>query len=177
MMMGFGCNAAGVIACRVIDSPRERLIAILTNVFVPCNGRFPTLITVASLFVAGRWPRPGTFAASLDRHGRRRWRGGLWRDHDALRVMDSAHEQFFAANLRPSSSNCHHIGARSFLRVLYTSLIDRTAFVLYRACVVAAPAGGIIWLMANREHRRRLACFSRLWIFSIPLDDCSVSTA
>ena len=53
MMMGFGCNAAGVIACRVIDSPRERLIAILTNVFVPCNGRFPTLITVASLFVAG----------------------------------------------------------------------------------------------------------------------------
>src|SRR5262249_41673101 len=65
MMMGFGCNAAGVIACRVIDSPRERLIAILTNVFVPCNGRFPTLITVASLFVAGTIAKPNTIAASL----------------------------------------------------------------------------------------------------------------
>ena len=65
MMMGFGCNAAGVIACRVIDSPRERLIAILTNVFVPCNGRFPTLITVASLFVAGTVAKPNTVAASL----------------------------------------------------------------------------------------------------------------
>lgn len=53
MCMGFGCNAAGVVGCRIIDSPRERLIAILTNAFVPCNGRFPFLITIASIFIAG----------------------------------------------------------------------------------------------------------------------------
>lgn len=53
MCMGFGCNAAGVVGCRIIDSPRERLIAIITNAFVPCNGRFPFLIAIASIFIAG----------------------------------------------------------------------------------------------------------------------------
>lgn len=53
MCMGFGCNAAGVVGCRIINSPRERLIAILTNNFVPCNGRFPFLITIATIFIAG----------------------------------------------------------------------------------------------------------------------------
>ncbi|NLL19240.1 MAG: ferrous iron transporter B, partial [Clostridia bacterium] len=62
MCMGFGCNAAGVTACRIIDSPRERLIATLTNNFVPCNGRFPTLILMASLFLAGSW---GSFGVTL----------------------------------------------------------------------------------------------------------------
>jgi ferrous iron transport protein B len=148
MMMGFGCNAAGVIACRVIDSPRERLIAILTNVFVPCNGRFPTLITVASLFVAGAVARPGTFAASLI--GTAAVVGVVvfgvittlvvsWiLSRTILRGEPSAFILELPPYRRPS-----------LLRVLYTSLIDRTAFVLYRACVVAAPAGGIIWLMAN----------------------------
>jgi len=148
MMMGFGCNAAGVIACRVIDSPRERLIAILTNVFVPCNGRFPTLITVASIFVAGAVVERGTFAASLV--GTAAVVGivifgvittlviswGLSRT--ILRGEPSAFVLELPPYRRPS-----------VLRVLYTSLIDRTLFVLYRACVVAAPAGGIIWLMAN----------------------------
>jgi ferrous iron transport protein B len=148
MMMGFGCNAAGVIACRVIDSPRERLIAILTNVFVPCNGRFPTLITVASLFVAGAVAAPGTFAASLV--GTAAVVGVVifgvittlvisWvLSRTVLRGEPSAFILELPPYRRPN-----------LLRVLYTSLIDRTAFVLYRACVVAAPAGGIIWLMAN----------------------------
>jgi ferrous iron transport protein B len=148
MMMGFGCNAAGVIACRVIDSPRERLIAILTNVFVPCNGRFPTLITVAALFVAGAVSRPGTLAASLI--GTAAVVGVVvfgvvvtlivsWiLSRTILRGEPSAFILELPPYRRPS-----------VLRVLYTSLIDRTAFVLYRACVVAAPAGGVIWLMAN----------------------------
>lgn len=58
MCMGFGCNAAGITGCRIIDSPRERLVAILTNNFVPCNGRFPTLIALMTMFLRGRW-RPG----------------------------------------------------------------------------------------------------------------------
>lgn len=150
MMMGFGCNAAGVIACRVIDSPRERLIAILTNVFVPCNGRFPTLIAVASLFVAGAVAKPSTFSASL--LGTAAVVGVVvfgvittlivsWvLSRTILRGEPSAFILELPPYRRPS-----------ILRVLYTSLIDRTAFVLYRACVVAAPAGGIIWLMANIE--------------------------
>jgi ferrous iron transport protein B len=150
MMMGFGCNAAGVIACRVIDSPRERLIAILTNVFVPCNGRFPTLITVASLFVAGAVAAQGTVAASLI--GTATVVGVVvfgvittlvvsWvLSRTILRGEPSAFILELPPYRRPN-----------ILRVLYTSLIDRTAFVLYRACVVAAPAGGIIWLMANLD--------------------------
>jgi ferrous iron transport protein B len=148
MMMGFGCNAAGVIACRVIDSPRERLIAILTNVFVPCNGRFPTLITVASLFVAGAVARPGTIAASLV--GTAAVVGvvvfgvitTLFMSWILSRTILRGEPSAFILELPPYRRP-------SLLRVLYTSLIDRTAFVLYRACVVAAPAGGIIWLMAN----------------------------
>ena len=148
MMMGFGCNAAGVIACRVIDSPRERLIAILTNVFVPCNGRFPTLITVASLFVASAVARPGTFVASLV--GTAAVVGvvvfgvitTLFVSWILSRTILRGEPSAFILELPPYRRP-------SLLRVLYTSLIDRTAFVLYRACVVAAPAGGIIWLMAN----------------------------
>jgi ferrous iron transport protein B len=150
MMMGFGCNAAGVIACRVIDSPRERLIAILTNVFVPCNGRFPTLITVASLFVAGAVARPGTFAASLV--GTAAVVGvvvfGVVTTLVVSRILSRTilrgEPSAFILELPPYRRP-------SLLRVLYTSLIDRTAFVLYRACVVAAPAGGVIWLMANLD--------------------------
>jgi ferrous iron transport protein B len=148
MMMGFGCNAAGVIACRVIDSPREKLIAILTNVFVPCNGRFPTLITLASLFVAGAVARPGTIAASLI--GTAAVVGVVivgvvvtllvsWvLSRTILRGEPSAFVLELPPYRRPN-----------LLQILYSSLIDRTAFVLYRACVVAAPAGGIIWLLAN----------------------------
>jgi ferrous iron transport protein B len=142
MVRGFGCNAAGVIACRIIDSPREKLIAILTNTFVPCNGRFPTLVTVGSLFVAGAVARPGSFAASLI--GTATVVGIVvlgvvttlivsWAlSRTVLRGQPSAFILELPPYRRPS------VG-----RVIYTSLIDRTLFVLYRACVVAAPAGGI----------------------------------
>jgi ferrous iron transport protein B len=148
MMMGFGCNAAGVIACRVIDSPRERLIAILTNVFVPCNGRFPTLITVASLFVAGAVAEPGTFTASLV--GTAAVVGVVMLGVVATLIVSRAlsgtilkgEPSAFVLELPPYRRP-------AVLRVLYTSLIDRTMFVLFRACVVAAPAGGLVWLLAN----------------------------
>jgi len=148
MMMGFGCNAAGVIACRVIDSPRERLIAILTNVFVPCNGRFPTLIAVSTIFFGGMVAQASPFAASLIATGAV---VGVvvigvittlivsWAlSRTLLRGEPSAFILELPPYRRPS-----------VLRILYTSLIDRTLFVLMRAVVVAAPAGGIIWLMAN----------------------------
>jgi ferrous iron transport protein B len=148
MAMGFGCNAAGVIACRVIDSPREKLIAILTNVFVPCNGRFPTLITVASLFVAGAIVKPGTLAASLV--GTAAVVGVVVLGVVATLLVSWAlsltvlrgEPSAFILELPPYRRP-------NVMQVIYTSLIDRTAFVLYRACVVAAPAGGVIWLMAN----------------------------
>jgi ferrous iron transport protein B len=150
MAMGFGCNAAGVIACRVIDSPREKLIAILTNVFVPCNGRFPTLITVASLFVAGSMAKPGTLAASLI--GTAAVVGVVILGVITTLVVSWALSRTILRG-EPSAFILELPPYRrpNLTRVVYTSLIDRTAFVLYRACVVAAPAGGIIWLMANIE--------------------------
>jgi ferrous iron transport protein B len=150
MAMGFGCNAAGVIAARVIDSPREKLIAILTNTFVPCNGRFPTLVTVASLFVAGAVATPGKFAASLVSTaavvgvvvlGIFTTLAVSWAlSRTILRGQPSAFILELPPYRRPN------VG-----RVIYTSIVDRTAFVLFRACVVAAPAGGVIWLLGNLD--------------------------
>jgi ferrous iron transport protein B len=148
MMMGFGCNAAGVTACRVIDSPRERLIAILTNVFVPCNGRFPTLIALSTIFFGGMVTEANPFAASLVATGAVvgvvvlgvivtlvvSWALSC----TVLRGEPSAFILELPPYRRPN-----------VLRILYTSLIDRTTFVLLRACIVAAPAGGIIWILAN----------------------------
>jgi len=145
MAMGFGCNAAGVISTRVIDSPRERLIAILTNNFVPCNGRFPTLIMLASVFVAAAFP---PLWASLAAAGAvlavvligvvvtlaMSW----LLSRTVLRGEASA----FTLELPPYRvPNVGHI--------LYTSLIDRTIFVLWRAIQTAAPAGAVIWILAN----------------------------
>ena len=146
MAMGFGCNAAGVIATRVIDSPRERLIAILTNNFVPCNGRFPTLIMLATIFVGAAFP-PAVRVA----RGRRRGGG-----HRAA----SASSSRWSCRGRCRGRCCGrgvglHAGAaalppaRRRCRILYTSLIDRTIFVLWRAMLTAAPAGAVIWLLAN----------------------------
>ena len=145
MAMGFGCNAAGVIATRVIDSPRERLIAILTNNFVPCNGRFPTLILLATVFVAAAFPPA---VASFVAAGSVvlvvligvvftllvSW--GLSRT--VLRGEASAFTLELPPYRRPNVS-----------RILYTSFIDRTIFVLFRAMQTAAPAGAIIWLLGN----------------------------
>lgn len=145
MAMGFGCNAAGVVATRVIDSPRERLIAILTNNFVPCNGRFPTLIMLATVFVAASFPPAlasfvaagsvvgivlvGVFFTLLVSWGLSR---------TVLQGEASAFTLELPPYRRPNVS-----------RILYTSFIDRTVFVLWRAIQTAAPAGAIIWLLAN----------------------------
>ena len=145
MAMGFGCNAAGVIATRVIDSPRERLIAILTNNFVPCNGRFPTLIMLATVFVGAAFPPAfASFAAA----------GSVvavvligvfftllvsWAlSRTLLRGEASAFTLELPPYRRPK------IG-----QILYTSLIDRTLFVLWRAMQTAAPAGALIWVLGN----------------------------
>jgi ferrous iron transport protein B len=145
MSMGLGCNAAGITACRVIDSPRERLIAILTNNFMPCNGRWPTLIMLATVFVAAAFPPAlAAFAAA----------GSLL----VIMLIGVATTLIVSAVLsrtflkgEPSSFTLELPPYRrpNVLQVLYTSLIDRTLFVLWRAVVMAAPAGGLIWLMSN----------------------------
>ncbi len=143
MSMGFGCNAAGVIACRIIDSPRERLIAILTNTFVPCNGRWPTLILIASLFVAVRVPAHLATVVAAATISAVTLLGiavtllvSLALSRTVLRGEPSAFTLELPPYRRPQLG-----------RILYTSLIDRTLFVLLRAIVCAAPAGGLIWLL------------------------------
>lgn len=145
MSMGFGCNAAGVIATRVIDSPRERLIAILTNNFVPCNGRFPTLIMLATVFVAASFPPAfASFAAAgsvvgIVLIGILFTLGVSW----ALsRTILKGEASAFTLELPPYRKP-------NFGRILYTSIIDRTIFVLWRAIQTAAPAGAVIWILGN----------------------------
>ncbi|MCS6954198.1 MAG: nucleoside recognition domain-containing protein [Bryobacterales bacterium] len=145
MAMGFGCNAAGVIAARIIDSPRERLIAILTNNFVPCNGRYPTLIMLATVFVAAQFPPAfASFAAAgavvaVVLLGVAVTLAVSWTlSRTVLRGEASAFTLELPPYRRPS-----------ILRILYTSLIDRTVFVLLRAMATAAPAGALIWLLGN----------------------------
>jgi len=145
MMMGFGCNAAGVVATRVIDSPRERLIAILTNNFVPCNGRFPTLIMLATVFVAvgfggvtASFIAAGTVVGVVLIGVAFTFFMSWLLSRTVLRGDASAFTLELPPYRRPD-----------VLRILYTSLIDRTLFVLWRAMLTAAPAGAVIWLLAN----------------------------
>lgn len=145
MAMGFGCNAAGVIATRVIDSPRERLVAILTNNFVPCNGRYPTLIMLATIFVGAAFPPMfASLAAAGAVVGVVVIGVGVtlavsWAlSRTILRGEASAFTLELPPYRRPG-----------ILRIVYTSLIDRTLFVLWRAMMTAAPAGAVIWIMAN----------------------------
>lgn len=145
MMMGFGCNAAGVISTRIIDSPRERLVAIITNNFALCNGRWPTQILIATIFIGALVPSylAGlvsalavvgiamlgvllTFAISF----------GLTRS--VLRGEVST----FSLELPPYRPP-------RFWQTIYTSFIDRTFPVLWRAILFAIPAGAVIWLVAN----------------------------
>jgi ferrous iron transport protein B len=145
MAMGFGCNAAGIIATRVIDSPRERLVAILTNNFVPCNGRFPTLILLATIFVG---PLVPSGIASLAAAGAvvgvviigvMFTLAVSWLlSHTMLKGQASAFTLELPPYRRPG-----------VMRILYTSLIDRTLFVLWRAILTAAPAGAVIWILGN----------------------------
>lgn len=144
MCMGFGCNAAGVIACRIIDSPRERLIAMLTNNFVPCNGRFPILIILATLFlgISGGPLRSLTAAAVILAVIVFGVAITLAVSKLLSRTVLKGLPSAFALELPPYRKP--QLG-----RILVRSFMDRTLFVLSRAVIVAAPAGLIIWLMAN----------------------------
>lgn len=147
MSMGFGCNAAGVVSTRIIDSNRERLIAIMTNNFSLCNGRWPMQILIASLFVAGALPSQYRSVVTLVA---------------VLAVAMLGMSLMFASNwvlsrtvLRGEVSTFHlelpPYRPPQFWRTLYTSLIDRTLIVLGRAVLFAMPAGALIWLSCNIE--------------------------
>ena len=148
MCMGFGCNACGVTGCRIIDSPRERLIAILTNNFVPCNGRFPFLITIATIFIAGAFAGGNGFLASI-----------LSTFAVIIVIIFGIFLTLVISKIlsktilkgMPSSMVLELPPYRKpqFGKILVRSIFDRTLFVLGRAISVAAPAGLVIWLMAN----------------------------
>ena len=143
--MGFGCNAAGVIATRIIQSPRERLIAIITNNFAPCNGRWPTLIMLATVFVGAAFP-PGigsvVAASSLVGVVMFGVLVALLVSGALSRTVLKGEPSAFALEMPPYRKP-------QPLRILYTSLIDRTLFVLWRAIVWAAPCGAVAWIMGN----------------------------
>lgn len=145
MCMGLGCNAAGVVGCRIIDSKRERLIAILTNAFVPCNGRFPTIIAIISMF----------FAAPLAKAVRPFAAAGILTLVIVFSVLATFSASYILSKtvLKGESSaftlemppyRVPKIGS-----VLVRSVFDRTLFVLSRAVCVSAPMGLVIWLLAN----------------------------
>lgn len=148
MCMGFGCNACGVTGCRIIDSPRERLIAILTNNFVPCNGRFPFLITIATIFIAGAFAGGNGFLASI-----------LSTFAVIIVIIFGIFLTLVISKIlsktilkgMPSSMILELPPYRKpqFGKILVRSIFDRTLFVLGRAISVAAPAGLVIWIMAN----------------------------
>ena len=145
LCMGFGCNAAGVTGCRIIDSPRERLIAILTNSLVPCNGRFPMLITLIGIMVAGYVSQgAGSVLSAL-----------LLAGFLVLGVVATLLASHFLSKtlLRgvPSSFTLEMPPYRKpqVGQIIVRSLLDRTLFVLGRAVAVAAPAGMFLWVMAN----------------------------
>jgi ferrous iron transport protein B len=145
MSMGYGCNAAGIIATRVIDSPRERLIAIITNNFALCNGRWPTQILIASLFIGALAPAglAGIVSASavisVTLIGIVLTFLTSW---ILSRTVLRGEVSMFSLELPPYRPP-------RILKTLYTSLIDRTIIVLWRAVVFAVPAGAVIWLISN----------------------------
>lgn len=148
MCMGFGCNACGVTGCRIIDSPRERLIAILTNNLVPCNGRFPFLISIATIFIAGAYASSNGFLSSIL--------------STIAVIVVIIFGIFLTLIISKILSNTMLKGMPSsmvlelppyrkpqFGKILVRSIFDRTLFVLGRAISVAAPAGLVIWILAN----------------------------
>lgn len=145
MCMGFGCNACGVIGCRIIDSPRERAIAIITNSFVPCNGRFPTLIAIITMFFAGAIG--GAFQSVVSTL----LLTGVIVFGIVMTLFISKLLSKTILKGLPSSFNLELPPYRrpQVGRVIVRSIFDRTLFVLGRAISVAAPAGLIIWILAN----------------------------
>lgn len=145
MCLGFGCNAAGVVGCRIIDSPRERLIAILTNSFVPCNGRFPTLIIMLSIFFVGTtsgFKGTALSAIYLTLFILLGITMTLVISFILSKTILKGTASSFTLELPPYRKP-------QILKVIAHSVTDRTLFVLGRAVVSAAPAGLIIWIMAN----------------------------
>ncbi len=145
MSMGFGCNAAGVIAARIIDSPRERLIAIITNNFSLCNGRWPTQILIATIFIGGVVPSYLAGIASAAAVMVVAVLGVVF----SLIVSWSLSRSVLKGEASAFSLELPPYRPPRFFQTLYTSLIDRTLMVLWRAIVFAAPAGVAIWLVAN----------------------------
>jgi len=145
MAMGLGCNAAGVVATRIIDSPRERLIAIITNNFSLCNGRWPTQILMASIFIGSLAPKGwgGSIAAlSVLIVALLGFGFALLTSWMLARTILRGEATSFSLELPPYRPP-------NFWKTLYSSLIDRTLIVLWRAVIFAMPAGAIIWLSAN----------------------------
>lgn len=145
MSMGFGCNAAGVVATRIIDSPRERLIAIITNNFSLCNGRWPTQILIATIFVGAIVPQAFSGLASLLAVVGIAILGIAFMflvSWGLSRTVLKGEVSTFNLELPPYRPPV-------FWKTIYTSLIDRTLIVLWRAIVFAAPAGAVIWLISN----------------------------
>lgn len=145
MSMGFGCNAAGVIAARVIDSPRERLIAIITNNFSLCNGRWPTQILIASIFIGSLAPASLAGLVSAGAVVGVALLGiflSLVTSWGLSKTVLKGEASAFSLELPPYRPPV-------IIRTLYTSLIDRTIIVLWRAIVFAVPAGMVIWLVSN----------------------------
>lgn len=145
MCMGFGCNACGVTGARIIDSPRDRLIAILTNNFVPCNGRFPTIISIITIFLVGM-------------------EGGVWNSINGILtfliiILFSIFSTFFVSKLlsktivkgETSSFTLELPPYRvpKWGSVITRSILDKTSHVLWRAIIVAFPTGILIWLLTN----------------------------
>jgi ferrous iron transport protein B len=145
MSMGFGCNAAGVVATRIIDSPRERLIAIITNNFSLCNGRWPTQILIATIFIGAVVPPSFSSVAALVSVI------GIAVLGMAFMFLSSWALSKTVLKGEVSTFNLELPPYRPprFWKTLYTSLIDRTLIVLWRAVVFAAPAGAVIWLISN----------------------------
>lgn len=143
--MGFGCNAAGIIGCRIIDSPRERLIATITNNFVPCNGRFPALIAIITMFFAG--VVGGAFQSVISTLTLT----GVIIFGVVMTVLISKLLSKTILKGIPSSFNLELPPYRrpQIGRVIVRSILDRTLFVLRRAVIVAGPAGLVIWVLAN----------------------------
>lgn len=145
MCMGFGCNAAGVVATRVIDSPRERLVAIITNNFSLCNGRWPTQILMATIFIGALVPAHLAGLASAAAVVGIAVLGIFFMFASSwllTRTMLKGEATTFSLELPPYRPP-------RILQTLYTSLIDRTLIVLWRAVIFAAPAGAVIWLISN----------------------------
>lgn len=140
MAMGFGCNACGVTGCRIIDSPRERLIAILTNNFVPCNGRFPTIIMIITMFFV----TAGSVLSAII------LLGVIIIGVIMTLIMSKVLSMTVLKGIASSFTlELPPYRKPQFTKVLVRSIFDRTVFVLARACIASVPCGLLIWIFAN----------------------------